>query len=591
MIKQLLFPISLLIAISSNAQRVNYPPAPSSVYASHKQEVEPTQKATLWSDDVSMSTNWSFTNTSTPILDWSIQTDSTIVSTSGPFQSASTSNGFLVVKSDTSTGAAADAYAEYVGAPIDLTGFPNIRIQFEQQFISDSNQRILEVSQDGISWSPFVVSDGISPTGAKHNDLKSIDISSVAGNAGSLHFRFHFSGTQEGYWAIDDVQLQSIDSVDLRAVRVDWGTTGAWGVRMPYYSVIPSQVQPIEFCAVVANEGLLDIDSATYEVQVSPFSFVSSDTFSIQAGIIDVVCSSSPFLMSGNVNYISDQMLNANLQETNVLNNSFEGFQFREDYSIWTTYARDDLFSEVEGGICEVEELGVEYSVGNVFDFFTYEYVYAITVHIHPEANLNSTISGQLYVFEDSTNTWELINQTLEMSLQQGDLDNEIILPFYSGPYPIEPNKSYLAMASSYSHGDSSKVFATSGKSKPNTSFYNSSWNWMNPELSYLTETPMVRLYFHPEGLNENQSDFNLSIHPNPTNKLTTVSFDLPSNSSVNFSIVDVSGKKIEQTESILYQEGKNQYELNTRALLNGVYFVTFTSDFGSTTKRIVVQH
>ncbi len=591
MIRQLLLPISLLIVISSNAQKVNYPPAPSSVYTSHKQKVKPTQKATLWSDDVSMGANWNFTNASTPILDWSIQTDSTVVSTSGPFQSGSTSNGFLVFKSDTSTGAVADAYAEYAGASIDLTGFPNVRIQFEQQFISDSNQRILEVSQDGISWSPFVISDGISPTGVKHNDLTSVDISSVAGNAGNLHFRFHFSGNQDGYWAIDDLQLQSIDSVDLRAVRVDWGTTGAWGVRMPYYSIVSMQLSPIEFCLVAANDGLLEQDTVMYSVSIPSEGFNSLDTFSMQSGVIDTLCPQGIFVPSPttSVHQVGYQLQSSN-SEINTLNNSIESTQFEVLDGNWIPYARDDFFHGVQGGI---NGSGLyEYEVGNVFDFINNDYCQLMEVQIHPEAPAGAEIAGVIYVY-DSSNGFTQIDQTFSYIITPADVGQEISLFLANGTY-FEVQKSYLVAVRTYwyDQSDSSEIIiATSGKSKPNTSFLRYESSPTTLESYYLTETPMVRLVFYPEGLEENQSDFNLSIHPNPANKVTTVSFDLPSSSSVNFAIVDVSGKEIEQTESIFYQEGKNQYELNTSALLNGVYFVTFASDFGSTTKRIIVQH
>ncbi|NVK63565.1 MAG: T9SS type A sorting domain-containing protein [Flavobacteriales bacterium] len=587
MIRQLLLPISLLIVISSNAQKVNYPPAPASVYISYKQEVKPTQKATLWSDDVSVGANWNFTNASTPILDWSIQTDSTVVSTSGPFQSGSTLNGFLVFKSDTSTGAVADAYAEYVGAPIDLTGFPNVRIQFEQQFISDSNQRILEVSQDGISWSPFVISDGISPTGVKHNDLTSVDISSVAGNAGNLHFRFHFSGTQEGYWAIDDLQLQSIDSVDLRAVRVDWGTTGAWGVRMPYYSVVSMQLSPIEFCLVAANDGLLDQDTVMYSVSIPSEGFISLDTFSIQSGETDTLCPQGVFVPSSTTSvHQADYQLQSISSEINTLNNSIESTQFEVLDGNWIPYARDDFFHGIQGGIKAFGGPGDGWKVGNVFDVFHDDYCVVMEVVFHPSAPVGEEVFGQLYLFDTLLNEFILMDQTYS-SIQPSDLGNAKVMPFYSGTQ-LSAGSSYLVTIGMYNSSNSGGVVATAGTSKPNTSFLIDEGT---QEFYYLTETPMVRLVFYPEGLEENQSDFNLSIYPNPTNKVTTVSFDLPSNSPVNFSIVDVSGKKIEQTESIFYQEGKNQYELNTSALLNGVYFVTFASDFGSTTKRIIVQH
>ena len=146
-------------------------------------------------------------------------------------------------------------------------------------------------------------------------------------------------------------------------------------------------------------------------------------------------------------------------------------------------------------------------------------------------------------------------------------------------------------MAGTYSLADSSILFATSGKSKPNTSFYSSSWDSNGPILSYLTETPMVGLWFNPEGLNEYSSNFNLNIAPNPSNESTQLSFELPASSEVSIEFIDISGKSILKLSPKQCIEGRNEIQLETNDLLNGVYFVKLSTDFGSTTKRIIIQH
>lgn len=143
MLKSLLQLSIVLAPVLVLAQRVNYPPAPSSVYAPYQQNAESQLKSILWSDDVSTAANWNFTNSSLPSNDWTIETDSTIVSTSGLIQTTSSSNGFLLFRTDTTQGAISESFAEYSGPTIDLTGNPNVRIQFEQQYISDSDQQTI----------------------------------------------------------------------------------------------------------------------------------------------------------------------------------------------------------------------------------------------------------------------------------------------------------------------------------------------------------------------------------------------------------------------------------------------------------------
>ena len=588
--KPILFTLgALFISLVGYSQRVNYPPAPSSIYVSYGNILSDQMKSTLWSDDISSPANWSFTNSSVPFNDWTVEADSTIVSLSGPFQSTTSSNGFLVFISDTIQNSTSDAYAEYSGAPIDLTGQANVRIQFEQQFISDSNQRTVEVSSDGMTWIPFVISDGLTATGARIDDLASIDISSVAGNASNVLFRFQYSGTQEGYWAIDDIEIRSIDSVDLRAVSVDWGTTGAWGVRMPYYSVVYSQIQPIEFCVVARNDGLLNVDTATYSVSIPVVSFDAVDTFSIQTDEFDTICSTTPFTPTNPGAYQVEQMIVSSSTEQNLINNSYPLTKFNVLDGNWIEYARDDLITGSQGGLTRFGGLGDGWEVGNVFDIFQPDYCSLMEVQLHPSAPENMNLHGKLYRIDSLTGDFILEDQTLDYTVQSWDLGQTIYLNF-TGANLLQANTSYLLTVGTYNVSDSSEVIiATSGKSEPNTSFLlHEGWT---TQIYYLTETPMVRMMFNPEGLDEYQSNFNFNISPNPANKSTTLSFELPATSKIVFELIDLSGKTVNQIESMQFAEGKNQYSLKTPDLLNGVYFMKFTSDFGSTTKRIVIQH
>lgn len=93
--------IFAFLGLSSFAlsQRVNYPPAPSSVYKPYAQNTANSgelKSTVLWQNDFSASTDWSYSNTSSPAIDWSYETDPEVVSVSGSFQSATPSNGYVV---------------------------------------------------------------------------------------------------------------------------------------------------------------------------------------------------------------------------------------------------------------------------------------------------------------------------------------------------------------------------------------------------------------------------------------------------------------------------------------------------------------
>ncbi len=586
----LLITFSSVFASAAIAQRVNYPPAPNSVYVPYgNQHAFHSKSALLWSNDVSQGLDWSFSTTSWPPNNWSIELDSTYISTSRPIETTTSSNGFLVFRSQVGF---EDALATYVGLPIDLTAQSNVRLIFQQQYIADSNERSVELSADGISWTSFLITDGSLATGERVSDLASVDISAIAANAPNLFLRFRFTGSNAGYWAIDDVELRTIDSVDLRAVRMDWGKTGAWGVRMPYYSFIPSQVNdPIEFCAIVANDGLNDLDTAILSVQIPSASFIAQDTFSLQSGVLDTVCTTSIDFSPQNFgDYLVNQSVSTIGLDGNLQNNQFEDFQFRLEDNLWAVYSRDNFFEGVQGGISFDVEPGFEHGVGNVFDVFNYEYGYGLVVQIHPSAPLGSELTASIYRYDTLSNEFVLEMQGYASPIGVNNLGQNVIIPFLAGVI-LEPGSSYLAVASTYSSGASSAiVFATSGISKPNTSFL---LDYSAPDLGlkYLTETPMVRLFVNPEGLDEFESALGLKCYPNPANESTTISFELLETSDVEISLVDLSGKIMETKVRKNELAGLCEIEWNTRDLENGAYFIKLSSNHGGATQKILIQH
>ncbi len=93
-------------------------------------------------------------------------------------------------------------------------------------------------------------------------------------------------------------------------------------------------------------------------------------------------------------------------------------------------------------------------------------------------------------------------------------------------------------------------------------------------------------------GINENSLDnVNMSIYPNPTNQTSTVSYHLNKKSNVKISLVDVLGKKILDVSNNNQPEGdysvlisKQEHNLN-----NGIYFIKFSVDDNTITKKLII--
>lgn len=82
------------------------------------------------------------------------------------------------------------------------------------------------------------------------------------------------------------------------------------------------------------------------------------------------------------------------------------------------------------------------------------------------------------------------------------------------------------------------------------------------------------------------------SIYPNPSDEFVILDFTNTSSSIFTFTITDIVGKKIKQTENIRMAEGKNSIKINISSLKAGVYFLEISNGKEIlTTKKFVISN
>ncbi len=93
-------------------------------------------------------------------------------------------------------------------------------------------------------------------------------------------------------------------------------------------------------------------------------------------------------------------------------------------------------------------------------------------------------------------------------------------------------------------------------------------------------------------GIEENLQDGNLSIYPNPTSQTATLTYSLIKKGDVRIELVDVLGKKLMEVSNPGQLEGNHTFEISKQdlALKNGVYFVRFSIDNSSVTKKLIIS-
>lgn len=77
---------------------------------------------------------------------------------------------------------------------------------------------------------------------------------------------------------------------------------------------------------------------------------------------------------------------------------------------------------------------------------------------------------------------------------------------------------------------------------------------------------------------------------PNPSDKQTDFNFTNPNNGSVQFTLYNVLGETVKQS-NIAAVKGENRFTLNTADLPAGVYLYTFRSGSSVVTRRMTVSH
>lgn len=83
----------------------------------------------------------------------------------------------------------------------------------------------------------------------------------------------------------------------------------------------------------------------------------------------------------------------------------------------------------------------------------------------------------------------------------------------------------------------------------------------------------------------------NIEVYPNPFNSYTTVTFNLPKSEKVKISILDVTGKLINELKENYYQSGINRETISAEGLKQGVYFIKLeTTNYTYYNKVVLIK-
>lgn len=555
-----------------------------------------TKETILWSNSFNTPSDWVINNTAgTPGLGWEFSSNPAAIPVSqlSPFASTTAANGFLFVNSD------ANNTVDFDGTPIvttattsqtiNLTGQPVVRLRYQHNFRWWHDTRGVSVSADnGATWTDFEMSNeneySLPNQNAGNPEQTVIDISSIAGNQAQVKIRFYYNDHDwwGWYWAVDDVALFVPEDYDLVMLGGYWGSTGAWGARLPYYQIPLSQLAPLDVAGIVKNYGALTQNDVVFTAALASGVWSgSSAPEAVLTGATDTISLTGALTPPPIVaTHVINMSASSSATDAVPADNSI--------LSAASVSVNDYIYARDKGTATNgTYNAGMGFEAGNIFDIFASANLSGIDAYIDGGAVVGAEVYAKLYSVDPTATTtaaaFVFVDESVSYTLTAADLGQKITLALGAGATPLNAGESYLVVLGSFGDGGATDdlIISTAGVSEASTSYY---FDMTDLTWYYTTATPMVRMNFDPSvGVNEVENNLGLRVFPNPANEVINIS--LNKEVSATITLLDVSGKVV-RTQAL----NGISTSINTASLNSGVYFVTINDGTSVSTQKVVIK-
>jgi hypothetical protein len=552
--------------------------------------VAPEKGITIWQNDFSNAAQWTTSNDpqGTPAHtagDWTISTNvaGIPVAALAPAGHTTAANGFAFINSDAAGGNATQNASIVFNQNIDLSAEANVLLKFEQSHRRYAETTYVLWSTDGgATWNEVEVNgDMATNTNTTNPADYQVNLSNEIGGQDSVRIGFKYTGNFDWFWAIDDVKITTPDDHDVALSGLYWGSTGAWGARLPYYQIPTAQVTAIDFSGVIANNGLLN-QNATFGVQAGAFVGSSAPTL-IPAFSSDTAdCTTSLTPAAANATITVNAGVQIDSTDATPADNTIAGAATIVVNP--NIYARD--IDDIASGSYNQ---GFGFEVGNIFDIYAADEISAIDVYIHPGANVGAEMYVKLYSIDAQTGDFVFVDESAPYTLGANDVDALLTLPLQGGAFTLNAGEPYLVVAGSNGDGGATDdlIVGTCGVSEAQTTFY---LDLTDNTWYYTTATPMVRMNFSNASVNENSLLNSFNVSPNPAAGSATIALSGKAGADATISIVDVTGKEVYNT-LVSSLNGTATVEVNTAAFGNGMYLVNVYSNGTKSSKKLIIRN
>jgi hypothetical protein len=403
-----------------------------------------------------------------------------------PLNSTSSANGFMILDSDLCSsqnpGGISDAFLETPAINID--GHTRIMLRFQHNFRyccdPATSMIMVEVSNDGETWTSFDVRNGLAPNNVSSNPrLQSIDLSAFAGGPEQLWIRFRKTGASHYWWMIDDVILESFTENDIQISAVEYNHG---------YTVVPDgQQQAFVPRARVRNAGSLPQTQIVLNATINTFLYKNnSDTIANMASGEEVIMAVQPeFIAPGRGLYNVDFTVSQNETDQDPANNTYPGVFAITD----SVYSRSRDFYNPQNFI-ELSGQGIS-SVGNWFTIVKEMDATSVSFVLNENSQPGNPLRVKVYKVE--SNTFTEVAASEEYIITAGDISSNEEFSWVSVGFatPVFMEQGdYVVVVTAEEDGISVAA------QNPETQSENHSWIHDDGQWETASMVPMVNLNF-----------------------------------------------------------------------------------------------
>jgi len=543
-------------------------------------------KVLIWSNDFSNAADWGFTNTSVPALDWNWTNDPAAVPAAGPVNMTTAANGYLTIDSDGAGQTAnQNADATYQGSTvIDLTGFPNVVLEFEHHYRTYLDTRTVSISTDaGSTWTDYVVTDG-SEANTNHSGLYQVDISASAGNAANVLVKFNYVGNWGWHWAVDDIRILSQPADDIQMLTA-WvageNNDGTEYGRTPLTQLDANYIVG----AQVFNFGVNDQTNLSMTADFGPWTSNSTEPTLLSGDTVIMESTETPTLALGVYNGTYEVVSAEEVAGPDFGNNGYlRSFEVTED-----VYSVDGVGIHPPAEEVLVS-LGTDsWQDGSGEDGLICANMYHIKAAMDVEALQillanGSAADGEINVkFIDTANFFADDMTAFAQSnihvITAAEVAAGVATVYFPSLVTLNPG-AYFAAVECYSNGGSSPIRILDDITVEQPWY--SSMIYIPSDQSYSNGTAFgIRLKAGTLDIDENTLE-GVSVYPNPSEGIINVTNT--NNNDNTIVVLDVTGK-------VVYQGSVNSTtSIDLSSNGSGIYFVEVSNENGSIVEKVVIK-